>query len=88
MENPAEDAILKKWEEQEAQAASTHKQALAGASRKRKRIAEKPSEDERQVLLITDGAEDENLEAVMEVEEQIQSELVSTRKRRGKKTGV
>ena len=82
MDNPAEDAILKKWEDQEAQN-TIQKQALAGASRKRRRIAEKPSEDEREVLLITDGAEDEEIEAV--VEEQIQTELVSTRRTRGKK---
>ena len=43
MENAAEDAIIKKWEEID-DLSRREKQAIAGASKKRKRIADKPAE--------------------------------------------
>jgi hypothetical protein len=49
LENAAEEAILKKWSEQEANSQET----TEGATKKRRRIAEKPA-DEAQVWELTD----------------------------------
>ncbi|KXS96381.1 hypothetical protein AC578_8447 [Pseudocercospora eumusae] len=59
LENTAEDAVLKKWSEQEAQDAITD--ATEGATnRKRRRIAEKPAEEIRILELSDDDTNSTN----------------------------
>lgn len=82
LENPDEDAVLKKWEEQE-NSFVLQKQATSGAGRKRKKITAKPHNEEK----LSDIVEltDETDEVDAEVEEQLQEELVGTKRKRGKK---
>lgn len=82
LENPNEDAVLKKWEAQESRN-SVQKQAIAGASRKRKRIADRAHNDEALsgIIELADGTD----EVDAELEVQLQEELVGTRRKKGKK---
>jgi hypothetical protein len=62
LENPAEDAILKKWEAQEQESEKGKAmQAIAGvsAAKKRKRVKEKAEEDEVRVVEILDVVEEQ-----------------------------
>ena len=82
LENPDEDAVLKKWEEQE-NSFVLQKQATVGASRKRKRIAAKPHNDDQLSDIVEVVDDTDEVEA--EVEEQLQEELVGAKRKRGKK---
>lgn len=55
MENPAEDAVLKKWSEQEAQI--KEQQALAGASKKRKMISQTATREDARFIDLDDASE-------------------------------
>ncbi|KAK4626926.1 hypothetical protein CLAFUW4_04236 [Fulvia fulva] len=56
LENESEDAVLKKWAEQEAN--SNASQAAGRASKKRRRIAEKPTEEEVEIFELLSDAEE------------------------------
>ena len=74
--------MLKKWEAQEASNAA-QKQAIAGASRKRRRIADKPHNQEAlsDIVELIDGSDDVDGEA----ENQVQGDFVGMRKSRGRR---
>lgn len=74
--------MLKKWEEQENRFV-LQKQATIGASRKRKRVAAKPHNEE-QLSDVVEVVEDTD-EVDAEAEEQLQEELVGAKRKRGKK---
>ncbi|KAK5164866.1 uncharacterized protein LTR77_009530 [Saxophila tyrrhenica] len=68
LENPAEDAVLRKWEAEEAevkqQAKSGQKQVTGGApAKKRRRVAEKEEEQvgQRVIELLDDGHEEDGM---------------------------
>ena len=86
LENKDEDAILKKWEEQQRDPNITNQtQTVIGASRKRKRIAEK-AHDQLDMPGVFEVIDDSEL-PVDAVEEQLQQELVGAKRRRGRKAG-
>lgn len=58
MENPAEDAVLKKWDEQQAQV--KEQQAIAGASKKRKMISQNATRDGARFIDLDDASETES----------------------------
>ncbi|KAK3698896.1 hypothetical protein LTR37_016773 [Vermiconidia calcicola] len=84
LENPAEDAVIKKWEVVEKE-----KQATVGASKKRKRIAEKAEDRMPGVFEIVelDVGEDEQEKVLEQIltPSVSGSEAPTTRTRRGKK---
>lgn len=88
LENKDEDAILRKWAEQEQHERETNtlqRQAIVGATRKRKRVADKPHNEMNmpgifEVVDITGSTGDA-------AEEQLQQELVAPKKRPGRKPG-
>lgn len=62
MENPAEDAVLKKWSEQEAQI--KEQQVLAGASKKRKMISQTATREDARFIDLDDASETDGAAAV------------------------
>ena len=84
LENPDEDAVLKKWEAQQT-SNTTLNQAITGANRKRKRMTAKPpgeDQDLREIVELADG-EDEVVDD--QLEDQLQTELLKARTRRSRK---
>jgi hypothetical protein len=99
LENPAEDAIIARWEEQEAASkamsaaskalVSAQRQAIVGAgvgaNKKRKRIADKPAESMPGMFEIVDVTDE-----IEETEQMVLAEVDAGMRRprtvRGKKT--
>ena len=87
LENAAEDTVIKKWAEQEESTGTAkERQAVGGAGRKRRKIADKPAHEEevRFIELAEDG--DDVLGADKKVEEQILLEIGTGKKTRGKRS--
>ena len=99
LENPAEDAIIARWEEQEAASkavvaaskalVSAQRQAIAGAgeSRKRRRIADKPAESMPGMFEIVDVTDEPEGEVGGETEME-QLVTVPARKARSARKGA
>ncbi len=86
LENKDEDVILKKWAElQREESATTKSQAVVGAGRKRKRIIEK-AQDQLDMPGVFEVIDDDK-PPVDAADEQLQQELVGTKRRKGKKAG-
>ena len=71
LENPTEDAIIARWEQQEAES-RMEKQAIAGANKKRKRIADKPANETAmpgmfQIVDVTDEVEEDGKDSEVEM---------------------
>lgn len=84
LENPEEDAVLKKWEAHET-SNTTLKHAITGANRKRKRIAAKPPGEDQDLREIIELADVEDEVVDDQLEDQLQAELLEARTKRSRK---